>query len=511
MLVSIKPLRQRRTWTWLLPLLVALVIGVAFQGSRGLAETSETRYAECAREMLVTGNWLEPTLEFQPHWTKPPLTYWFIAMGLKVFGANAWGARMPAVLAFLVAVSAVTLAGRRLWGQKAGLFAGLALALGFPAFAVNMTTTDIFLLAAQSAAGSVFIHAATEPERERQRRQARWMWVLWGVCFLIKGPPALLPLLAMIPWNLMQPAARRVPLADPLGLVLGLSVGLSWYLLMVARNPGLLDYFVGTEIVDRVASDLGHNRAWYKAFEIYIPAMLAVAGVLGIWACVRACRGGWLQSVRWRGLWQSRDERTLLLGWILLPLLVFSISTSKLPLYVLPLSAPAALLTAAVLTHGTRLRTLRRVSIAMTVLLVTVKGVAAHWPNDRDMGVLGSGIRAELAELPRDTGVVLWNLPKNHGISFYLDVSREQHPERVALGGKELFESLNPEEFLNQLRGGRWPDGVLLVAAKRDTGASSPEAVLGSGWIISGHETEHWRLLHIHAGAVQTVHRVHGG
>ena len=76
-----------RCGRWL-PLFVALLVGVAFQGTRGLTETSETRYAECAREMLVTGNWLEPQLEFQPHWTKPPLAYWCIAAGMKVFGAN---------------------------------------------------------------------------------------------------------------------------------------------------------------------------------------------------------------------------------------------------------------------------------------------------------------------------------------------------------------------------------------------------------------------------------------
>ena len=67
----------------------AFLAAFAFQGSRGLYETSEGCYAECAREMIESGNYLEPTLGYRPHWTKPPMTYWAIAAGIRLAGLKA--------------------------------------------------------------------------------------------------------------------------------------------------------------------------------------------------------------------------------------------------------------------------------------------------------------------------------------------------------------------------------------------------------------------------------------
>lgn len=488
---------RRRALAW--PLLLALVVGVAFQGSRGLMETSETRYAECAREMLVTGNWLEPTLEFEPHWTKPPVTYWCMALGMRLCGVNAWGVRLPAVLALLAAVAAVTLTGRRLWSLKAGCIAGLALALGYPGLAANMATTDIYLLGAQAVAGAMFLVAATESSAVRRLALTRGMWALWGICFLIKGPPALLPLVAIVPWNALQPKAKRVPLADVLGLALAAGIGLSWYLLVVARHPELLGYFIGTEIVDRVASDLGHNRAWYKAFEVYVPAMLGVAGVFGLWAAARAWSAGWKHSARWRELWLARDERLLLVGWILLPLLVFSLSTSKLPLYVLPLSVPVALLSGRVLARRTRWRRVRSVALALAALLILIKGAAARWPSDRDMAALAREVKIELQGAPPQAQLVLWDRAKMHGLSFYLELPPDGLPWRVATKTRGPFDDCDVDECARRLREPAHAAGAVIVAARKSNAALGPETLLDKDWIRSVRETEFWRFLRVQA------------
>ncbi|NLF56030.1 MAG: hypothetical protein GX580_00150, partial [Candidatus Hydrogenedens sp.] len=62
-------------------LLLAVVLGFAFQGSRGLYESTEGRYTECARQSMAAGSLLEPVLNGEHHWTKPPLTYIVIAAG----------------------------------------------------------------------------------------------------------------------------------------------------------------------------------------------------------------------------------------------------------------------------------------------------------------------------------------------------------------------------------------------------------------------------------------------
>ena len=100
---------------------ITLGIGFCFQGTRGLYETSEGRYAECAREMLETGHYLEPQLGYQPHLNKPPLTYWAIMGNLKLLGNNEWAVRLYNAVAFALTVLVVTNLGSVLWNRKCGL------------------------------------------------------------------------------------------------------------------------------------------------------------------------------------------------------------------------------------------------------------------------------------------------------------------------------------------------------------------------------------------------------
>lgn len=486
------------TWRCWAPVLLALLVGIAFQGTRGLTETSETRYAECAREMLVTGNWLEPQLEFLPHWTKPPAAYWCMAAGMKVFGANAWGARLPGVLALAVATWAVVAIGRRLWGARTGFAAGVAFALGFPLFGAYVVTTDIYLTAAEALAAAAFLRAATAADRGERRWWVAAMGAAWGLAFLIKGPPALLPMLALIPWNFLQPRERRVPLAHPFGLLCFMAVALPWYGAMLVRHPNLLDYYVGTEIVARVSSDMGHNRAWYKAIEIYAPALLGACGAFGIWAAVVALtRGGWARAERWRELWAARDARLLLVGWVVLPMIVFCLSRSKLHLYVLPLVVPLALLVGRVLAQRVSWTAFRAVLIVSALVFVGIKGVAGHLSSRRDMAALSAEIRTALAAAPAGTPIVLWDEPTIHGVTFYLGLGREALPERIATAEKAKFETWTVPEFAARLRAGSYPVGALLVvdAEKRaELAAALPELP-----VVAETSGRYWQVLRLAA------------
>lgn len=490
----------------LLPVLAALIVGAAFQGSRGLMETSETRYAECAREMVATGDWMEPGLEYQPHWTKPPVAYWCIAAGIKLFGVNAWGARLPGVLALMLATLAVTLAGRRIWGEAAGLAAGLAFAVGFlPFFGAYTATTDIFLAAAEALAAAAFLFAATEAAPLRRHHFAVAMWAAWGVGFMIKGPPALLPLLAFIPWNLLQPRERRVPLGNGIGILVFALIGFAWFLVMIERHPDLINYWFSTEVVARVSSDMGHNRAWYMAFREYGPALLFSLGVPGLWALKLSLREGrWTRVARWRELWAARDLRLLAVAWVVLPMIVFTLSSSKLPLYVLPLAMPLALLAGKVLAEWASWRSLCRIVVGTLLVIVAVKGVAPAVPNwqNKDMAALGQAIRGELAGLPAGAPVVLWDEEVNHGVSFYLQSTRESLCERIAAGEKGKFEQWSVAEFRQRCAAGRYPQGALLVvsAEKRpDFDAALPQLPM-----VAERKGRFWHLLRLGPAVAET-------
>ncbi|MFT3831648.1 MAG: glycosyltransferase family 39 protein [Opitutaceae bacterium] len=490
------PLERRTFWSTWGPVLLALLVGIAFHGTRGLTETSETRYAECAREMLVTGDWLEPQLEFLPHWTKPPVAYWCMAAGMKIFGVNAWGARLPGVLALLVATWTVTAMGRRLWGARAGFAGGAAFALGFPVFGAWVVTTDIYLTAAETLAGAAFLLAATEADASKRLRFVGAMWAAWGLAFLIKGPPALLPLLAIIPWNLLQLRARRVPLAHPLGLLCFAAMALPWYIAMLVRHPNLLDYYIGTEIVGRVSTDMGHNRAWYKAIEIYAPALLGACGAFGLWAAnVALTRGGWARTERWRELWRVRDARLLLVAWVVLPMIVFCLSRSKLHLYVLPLVAPLALIVGRVLAARVSWRAFRNVALGSALVFVAIKGVAGHLSSRRDMAALSAEIRADLAALPAGIPIVFWDEPTIHGVTFYLGLDRDTLPERIANDEKAKFETWTPTEFAARVRAGSYERGALLVTDPRKR-AELAKAMPGLP-IAAERSGRYWALLRL--------------
>jgi len=116
---------SRGAGVWFLVFLVALGLGLCFQGSRGVWEPDEGFYANVALGMLRGHDWLIPRLNGEPFLDKPPLLYWSIALGMKVLGENEWGLRAANALAFAGATLLVGLLAARWWGLRAGRLAAL--------------------------------------------------------------------------------------------------------------------------------------------------------------------------------------------------------------------------------------------------------------------------------------------------------------------------------------------------------------------------------------------------
>ena len=96
--------------------LVIFGISLAFQGSRGLFEADEGRYADVALAMFRTGDWLVPRLQDLVYLDKPPAIYWTIAAGFKLLGVNEWGARIGQSLAL---TATAFLVAARSWSSAA--------------------------------------------------------------------------------------------------------------------------------------------------------------------------------------------------------------------------------------------------------------------------------------------------------------------------------------------------------------------------------------------------------
>jgi len=418
--------------------LIACFTAFIFQGSRGLWETTEGRYSLCAKEMLESGNWLEPTLFGEHHWTKPPLAYWLMAAGMKIFGENPWGLRFFSSLAFVLTALLSFDIGRRLWDEKTGLLCGLVYATCPLAIGVaNTVNTDTSLAFFMGAAIWAYVGALTTS----QQRSGAWsfaFWILLGLAFLTKGPPALLVLFVPVLMHFFSECRPKAGFWNLSAILLGLVVACSWFTIVLIKNSdlviksdgvvyhGLLSYYWNNEIVGRIVT--GHhkrNNEWYGAFALYLP--LFIAG-MGLWAWPQ-----WRFFIR-RRLWSLASWKTqlktpvavLFAAWIIPATAVFFLSSSRLPNYILPLFLPLALIVGHELAGSTQLfrplliRGIVAGSIALTVLGKLVS--SGDFPNvfsnpKRDMAQLYKLV----AEWDKSSDLIfcLYEQEGNMGFDFY--------------------------------------------------------------------------------------------
>ena len=450
--------------SWLAMVFLALLVSFSFQGSRGLYETSEGRYAECAREMIESGNYLEPTLGYRPHWAKPPLTYWAIAGGIKLLGPSEWGVRFYNVIAFFFTVLAVAYIGATLWDKTTGLMAGLIyVSSPFPVFGAYAVTTDTLLTLWEVSAVLCYIKAYHAMSSAEGKRWIAAMWISFGLGFLTKGPAVLLPLIPVLIWHFQH--KPQISVISPLGILLFILAGFSWYLLVCLRHPGLMSYFLGHEIIDRVTSNSVHNHEWYKPFVVYLSVLTLGAGP-------------WLYFGL-RVLWQKRiisptvlrshlrkgSKGSFLLLWLLLPLIIFCLVKSRLELYVLPIYAPIVLAIArGIYTGAGRTGALRRVviiSVLTAFTLAGLKGVTSYSFNKKDMKALYKLCR----EVGRDdTRFVSFNRSKLYGLQYYLNGDLR----RTSLTGREAWADGSIQEDIRKIRGPGSSRSYVFITDKKE-------------------------------------------
>jgi 4-amino-4-deoxy-L-arabinose transferase-like glycosyltransferase len=393
---------------------LALLLGLAFQGSRGLCEPDEGRYTHVALQMLHSGDFISLHRNEQAlHFTKPPVTYWTIAASVLTFGRNEWAVRLPMALAFVFTVLLVYQLGKRFVPDRPWLPALIYATSPVPFLAANSVNTDTMLAATEALA--VFCYV-----RERfGGGSPRWldaMWAAFGLAFLTKGPPSLLPLLAIVAFELSQrrDGLRRSRLLRPLGLLAFAAVGFGWFLVVIRRHPGLLDYFLGHEVYARIATDqLKRFPQWYGPLLVYLPT-LAFGALPWLVAALVALRN------RSKPSGPMAAELRFLLIWMGLPLLVFCLSRSRLPLYLLPLFVPYSLLLGRALAAA---RWSRLMVALLTVWIVALLGlkywVAAQYPTDKDARAFAAQLAPMLPGHPQHL-MFVEDMTRN-GLNLYFD------------------------------------------------------------------------------------------
>ena len=298
----------------------------------GLIGADEPRYAQVAREMLSRRDWITPTLGGHAWLEKPPLYYWQAMIAYSLFGVSDTAARIPSAIDATLLVVAIYLFFRRFRPgvevDAALITASCAGIIGY-ARAASMDMP----LASAFAIGILAWWAWRESEK---RIYLAAFYLCMALGMLAKGPVG--PLLAAITVILYAITVRDARLiartAWPPGILLFLAVALPWYIAVQLRNPRFFREFILEHNLARFSSNLYHHP---EPFWYYIPVILLALMPWTVFVAV-----AFAQSAR---IWwaERRAERDLELQfrvfaccWLIVPILFFSISRSKLPGYILP-------------------------------------------------------------------------------------------------------------------------------------------------------------------------------
>lgn len=329
---------------------------------RKIIKADEGRYAEIAREMVATGDWLTPRLNGFKYFEKPALQHWTTAAAFTAFGVNEWTARFWTALTGFLGVLLVYAAGNRAFGPPAGLFAAAALASStLHVFVGHFLSLDMGVAFFMSVAVLAFLMAQLDGTPPPRRRG--WMlggWAAMALAVLSKGligivlPAAAVGayVLAQRDWHLL----KRLELIR--GSLLFLLIAAPWFIAVSMANPEFFRFFFIYEHFERFLTAV-HGR--YEPPWYFIP-VLAIGVMPWLPAAVPAVWFGWRADPQLR----FRPARFLLI-WCIVVFAFFSASSSKLPSYVLPVVPAIALLLGRYLPNADRRLVMAQVALAAGV------------------------------------------------------------------------------------------------------------------------------------------------
>jgi 4-amino-4-deoxy-L-arabinose transferase-like glycosyltransferase len=357
-----KELHKNKTLVWTLFFAFAAIV-LAVLKARTLVPPDEGRYAEMAREMFASGDWITTRLNGIKYFEKPPLQTWMNALTFEVFGLGDWQARLWTGLCGLMGVALTGYAGKRVFGDRIGFYAALVLGSSlYWTICSQVNSVDMSLSAMMTVALCALIVAQRDDATPAEQRN--WMLVSWAgmaLSVLAKGLIGLvLPGGVLVLYTLF---ARDWKIWTRLHLVKGLLlfflIATPWFVLVGLKNPEQPHFFFIHEHFDRFLKKEHHREAaWYVFFVLLAGGSVPWVGVL-------------VQSLALGA--QARSEptrfkpRLLLLVWVAFIILFFTKSNSKLPGYIVPVFPAVALLVANYLDGGSRRG--RMLTAGLTALL----------------------------------------------------------------------------------------------------------------------------------------------
>ena len=343
---------------WLLA--INFVAFIWHLGDTNLVDETEPLFAEAARQMTVTNNWITPYFNGETRFDKPPLIYWLIAGGYKLWGVNEWAVRLPSAIS-AIAISIfgfITLyrfsvispklinnyqKERQLW-LAAIIGSGLIVLNPHMIIWGRTGVSDMLLNACMSCAlFSFFFGYASEAEHKDKFYIA--FYILLALAVLTKGPVGVV-IPGLIIGCFLLYTGNFLAVCQELKLLRGAIIfgiiTVPWFVLVLREN-GLAYWnsFFGYHNLERFTNVVnGHSAPWYFYFLI----ILVLFAPWSVYLPAAIMRMQWWNRSYW--LRQPREKQLTLFAWFwfICIFLFFSISVTKLPSYVLPLVSASAIL-----------------------------------------------------------------------------------------------------------------------------------------------------------------------
>jgi 4-amino-4-deoxy-L-arabinose transferase-like glycosyltransferase len=317
---------RTETFLGLAAFVVTAVMLFSGLGSVPLTQPDEGRNAEIAREMAATGSWLVPTVEGLPRLDKPAAYFAAVAVSLRVFGVNEWGARMPSALCGLAIAVLLYAFTRRQYDPVTAALSVIVVATSPMVFAYSRIVIVDSALAVCTVAAILAAFRAEDDELPDRRWHAVGACAM-GLGLLVKGPVgALVPaaVLTVFFWVDGRPRALRRVFA-PVNLLIALGLFLPWFVALVHAHPEFARYGLVEETFNRFFTP-AFNRG--QPFWYFGPLLLAA---LLPWTILFVPMTFAAWSARSRLIPADR----LFIVWTIVVIVFFSVSRTKQPGYIL--------------------------------------------------------------------------------------------------------------------------------------------------------------------------------
>jgi len=242
---------------------IGALLFIPFIGQVHLFDWDELNFAEISREMIVTGDYLNVRVNYQPFYEKPPLFFWLQVISMKIFGVNEFAARFPNALVGISALNFMFWAGKRHRDERMGwLWVAAYLGSLLPFFYFKSGIIDpLFNLLITIGVWQYFQY-----QNDRSNKRGIYAGVLIGAAILTKGPVALLVWGLVVFVDMLIRRFDRFPSISFIFLfIISLLVtGGSWFILQILNGDlNVVLEFINVQVALFSSNVAGHAQPWY--------------------------------------------------------------------------------------------------------------------------------------------------------------------------------------------------------------------------------------------------------